>query len=67
MSSSDVIVAINNDPNAPLMKLATFALEGNLYEIIPAIIREVKKLKGEPVDETRLKQLAAIGGVNLKN
>lgn len=46
MSSSDVIVAINKDPSCPMMKMATFALEGDLYEIIPWIIREVKKVRG---------------------
>jgi len=43
MSSSDIIVAINRDPEAPMMKIANFALEGDLYEIIPCIIKELKK------------------------
>lgn len=43
MSSSDIIVAINKDATCPMMKIATFALEGDLYEIIPAIIKELKK------------------------
>jgi len=47
MGSSEIIVAINTDPNAPMMKIATFALEGDLYEIIPAIIREVKLARGQ--------------------
>jgi electron transfer flavoprotein alpha subunit len=46
MGSSDVIVAINRDPEAPMMKIATFALEGDLYKIIPAIIEEIKKIRG---------------------
>jgi electron transfer flavoprotein alpha subunit len=46
MGSSEVIVAINKDPHAPMMKAATFALEGDLYEIIPWIIKEVKKARG---------------------
>ncbi|MDI6640849.1 MAG: electron transfer flavoprotein subunit alpha [Elusimicrobiota bacterium] len=45
MSSSEVIVAINRDPEAPMMKIATYALEGDLYEIIPAIIKEIKEIK----------------------
>ena len=46
MGSSEIIVAINKDPNAPMMKAATFALEGDVYEIIPWIIRKVKKSRG---------------------
>ena len=42
MGSSDIIIAINKDPHCPMMKMATFALEGDLYEIIPWIIKEVK-------------------------
>ncbi|MFH1283196.1 MAG: electron transfer flavoprotein subunit alpha [bacterium] len=49
MGSSDVIIAINTNPDAPMMKIATFAIEGDLYEIIPLIIKEIKSLRGEPV------------------
>ncbi len=45
MSASDIIVAINRDPECPMMKMATFALEGDLYEIIPWIIKEFKKAR----------------------
>ena len=38
MSGANVIVAINKDPNAPMMKAAHFALEGDLYEVIPAML-----------------------------
>ncbi|MFH0948246.1 MAG: electron transfer flavoprotein subunit alpha [Elusimicrobiota bacterium] len=43
MQSSEMIVAINKDPECPMMKLATYALEGDLYQIIPEIIKELKK------------------------
>jgi caffeyl-CoA reductase-Etf complex subunit CarE len=42
MSSSDIIVAINKDPDAPLMHSAHYALCGDLYEVIPALIEELK-------------------------
>jgi electron transfer flavoprotein alpha subunit len=45
MSSSDVIIAVNKDPQAPLMNSAHYAVEGDAYEIIPALIEEVKKIK----------------------
>lgn len=38
MSGANVIVAINKDPNAPIMKAAHFALEGDLHEVIPAML-----------------------------
>lgn len=46
MGSSDTIVALNKDPECAMMKLATYGLEGDLYELIPLIIQEVKKLRG---------------------
>jgi len=46
MSSSEFIVAINKDPQAPIMPLANLSIEGDLYEILPAVIAELKKLKG---------------------
>lgn len=41
MQSSDIIVAINKDADAPLMKMATFALCGDLFQIIPALIKKL--------------------------
>jgi electron transfer flavoprotein alpha subunit len=45
MSSSDVIIAINKDADCPMMQTATYALEGDLYEIIPNIVKEIKSYK----------------------
>jgi electron transfer flavoprotein alpha subunit len=42
MNLSDIIVAINKDSSCPMMQSATYALEGDLYEIIPNIIKEIK-------------------------
>lgn len=47
MGSSEVIVAINTDAAAPMMKIATYALEGDVYEVVPWIIAKVKTFKGQ--------------------
>jgi electron transfer flavoprotein alpha subunit len=44
MQSSDVIVAINRDGDAPMMKLADYAIVGDLFEVLPAMMAEIRRL-----------------------
>ena len=42
MQSSDIIVAINKDPKAPIVSVANFALIGDLNRIIPELINQLQ-------------------------
>jgi len=45
MQDSDVIIAINQDREAPIFEVATFGIVGDLFEIVPAITRYVKQAR----------------------
>lgn len=43
---SKQILAINSDPEAPIMTRANYTVVGDLHEVLPALIEEIKKAKG---------------------
>jgi len=46
MNSSKVVVAVNKDPDAPIFKETDYGVVGDVHQVLPAMIEEVKKLKG---------------------
>jgi electron transfer flavoprotein alpha subunit len=45
MQGSDYIVAINRDPDAPIFKIASFGIVGDLFEVVPALTAEVRNAR----------------------
>ncbi len=46
MQSSEIIVAINKDPHAPIFNVTTFGIVGDLFEVVPALTSKFKEVLG---------------------
>ena len=46
MKTSDIIVAINKDPEAPIFKIATYGIVGDLFTVVPTVDRGIQETVG---------------------
>lgn len=53
MQSSDVIVAINSNPDAPIFGAATYGIVGDVHEIVPMLIKKIREAKGRGFDNEK--------------
>ncbi len=47
MQGSETIVAVNNDPNAPIFDVAHYGIVGDLFEVAPAMLNRLQQLRGQ--------------------
>ncbi|HEX9078877.1 MAG TPA: electron transfer flavoprotein subunit alpha [Desulfuromonadaceae bacterium] len=45
MQDSDMVIAINRDRHAPIFEVATYGIVGDLFQVVPAIIKRIRELK----------------------
>lgn len=47
MQSSDIIIAINKNPEAPIFNVANYGIVGDVYEVLPRLIKRLRAVKGQ--------------------
>jgi electron transfer flavoprotein alpha subunit len=47
MQSSDIIIAINKNAEAPIFNVATYGIVGDVYEIVPMLIKQIRDVRGQ--------------------
>lgn len=65
LQGAETIVAINTDPQCPMMKLATYSIVGDVFEIIPKMIEGFKQALKEMPDKDTMNNGSVIKGVEM--
>ncbi len=58
MKTSQTIIAINHDPNAPIFKIARYGVVGDLHKILPVLYQQAKQRTGRQIEERSALSLA---------